>query len=174
MQVFSIIINPYNSLYSRDLNFILRRENSKKNKIVVFIVEGFITFKVTFALVEQSVSCQCPRFHPQKLCLHVFFALYHYYKLPIWVIKLFHFWEDESLRLLKKPTIIEQKLVDKLTRTECGICLETLNTPMKGECKIYECHECRKLSHYVCLQRWFQKNKSCIYCRALLRTIDFK
>ena len=178
MKVLSKIRNPYNGIYTRKLNYSITLIKSKKKRFIIHIKDGFITYKITLKNTNNlpSISCQCDNFNTGKLCNHIFYLLYHHYQLPLYVIKLFHSWDDYYIDILssnkntaEKVNLIETCLNEKLNEIECGVCLETLNTPIKGKHELFECSQCYKLIHSCCLQRWLQKHNTCIYCRNTLK-----
>ena len=176
MKVLSTIINPYYSIYASNLNYSITKSKNKKNMVTIFLKDGFINYKIILKKNIPMITCQCNKFTSETLCTHIFYLLYHYYKLPIYIIKLINSWDDYCIDILcsnknisEKKNQIENNIQQKLEDTECGICLETLNTPIKGDYEIFQCSKCYKLIHSCCLDRWLQKNNTCIYCRHVLK-----
>lgn len=131
----------------------------KKEKDCTYLQDGIMKFKISFL----NLSCQCGT----KMCNHILFLLFEKYKLSyygvIYLDRVYNFFlinqNDSNL-----SHIIDAKIDDHFNQDVCGICLAEL-VQQKDYLQFFICDRCNKAVHQKCSLRWFQKEKTCVYCR---------
>ncbi len=146
---------------------------SKKNKKIIKIKDGIITYKISL----ESLRCQC-MISTNNLCDHILFLLSNKYKLSDFVIAYLDIptiREEFIVRLLNgNPNLAKvMKMVVEsvLNDLECGICTESLSVNKHGY-NLYQCTKCNNYVHCSCMQKWIKYRKKkydvkngCIYCK---------
>lgn len=142
--------------------FIIYMRDKKLHRFRV--KDGLVTYRVNIA---PKLSCQC-----LGICHHIIHILVNEYKLDR--VSLEHLEKiypkfldliSDSVNLPKILLTINKVLMnhfnEDLLDYDCGICMNR----MKLKDTLYECHHCSKFTHFKCIDRWFQKSQTCIYCK---------
>lgn len=135
-----------------------------KQKHQYLVKDGYITFTVT---ISPELRCQCPSY-----CCHIEYLLTTIYGLNEINLEYLYQTYTKFVELINKPEYnfknINKDLIKYITENildyNCGICLGRL----KISDDLFNCKECQKYVHNKCMNKWFIKSKTCIYCKTPL------
>ena len=140
---------------------LIYRRGKKDHQYI--IKDGYISYIIT---IVPEIKCQCCNYG--TICYHILYVLIEIYRLTDLNILYFHKTYQKFIDLHQKQNDvnINKTLMDYITTDvldhNCGVCL----CKIKIRDDLFECRECRKYAHSKCINKWFQKSKSCIYCKA--------
>ncbi len=182
----------YDKIYSEKL-FLIKQFNN--NSELNFEVVGSTKNIYKICISNNKFSCDCydAKSWAKKynvLCKHICFTLFKVLKLKninnICKCKKLNNEEFKYAQSIIKQNNIDEDLIsddlinkyNKLLNSknnifsvdinslnlddDCPICYETLD----GE--LLKCPQCHNYMHNLCMKKWLQFNKSCVYCRSTI------
>lgn len=140
---------------------------SKKYKNKIYLIESNLTYIIDLS----TLKCSCN----SEFCIHLIFFLNNYCKLNLDIIKFFHKAKIKQyfINNIKTDDLnnkLDKIILDEILDDTCGICLNRVKSYETD--LLYECHECQKYCHRICLNKFLMidknSNKTCMYCRHIL------
>lgn len=132
----------------------------KKNKNKINIVDGYISYPLTFA--DNSIRCPCIT-NTNIICSHITF----YLEAQGMDLNLLDHWiriKEHVMKYIKNYQCIDNDnlwmIVDEeIKKLTCGFCLGCIKSDFNV------CMQCQGIIHSTCFKKWDQLGNGCMLCR---------